>query len=117
MCSARWKKVSTHTSRSRSTFTRWRRCCRNCREKKNQQRHNKAQKAQNKFFICAFCAFLWLSRSGRRRRTSRLLHILLIPRQVSLHPIALVTRALDSVVLVWIDDKLCVDPETAKRLV
>src|SRR5688500_5390381 len=54
-------------------------------------------------------------RSARRARS--LLDVLLVPRQVALHPIALITRSLNAVVLVWIDNQLRVDPETAQRLV
>src|SRR5712692_1921983 len=46
-----------------------------------------------------------------------LLHILVIPRQVSFIAIANIARARDAVILVRIDDQLRVDAEAAQRLV
>src|SRR5829696_531561 len=58
-----------------------------------------------------------LLRCRSARWCSGLLDVLLVPRQVSFHPIALITRSLNAVVLVRIDDQLRVDPEAAQRLV
>src|SRR5215213_4694933 len=54
-------------------------------------------------------------RGTRWRRNP--LHVLVIPREIPLHPIALVARPLDAVVLVRIDNQLRINPETAQRLV
>jgi hypothetical protein len=58
-----------------------------------------------------------LLRCRGARRTGSLLHVLVIPGDVTLHPIALITRSLNAVVLVRIDDQLRVDAQTAQRLV
>src|SRR5262245_65811764 len=54
-------------------------------------------------------------RRGHRRR--RLLQILVVPCQISLEPVADVTRAADAVILVGINHELRLDAETAERLV
>src|SRR5215213_3551645 len=56
-------------------------------------------------------------RSGSRRWSDSFLHVFVVPREVALPTIALITRSLNAVVLVRIDDELCVDAETAQRLV
>src|SRR5215211_8424691 len=58
-----------------------------------------------------------LLRCRSARRSSSLLDELLVPRQVSLHPITLITGPINAVVLIWIDDQLRLDSETAQRLV
>src|ERR1051326_813015 len=58
-----------------------------------------------------------LLRGGSGCRSSRLLHVLVIPGQVTLPTIALITRPLNAVILVGIDDELRVDAETTQRLV
>src|SRR6185436_5794748 len=60
---------------------------------------------------------LWLFCSCRTRWTRRLLHILFIPGQVTLVTILLITRPLNSVKLVRVDNQLRVDTETAQCLI
>src|SRR5690349_3249438 len=50
-------------------------------------------------------------------RRLRLLQILVVPPQVSLVPVAHIARAGDAVVLVGIDDELCIDAQAAQRLI
>src|SRR6185369_15451439 len=45
------------------------------------------------------------------------LHVFLVPRQVTLHAVALVTRSLDAVILVRVNYQLCVDAKTPQRLI
>src|SRR6185503_17567972 len=45
------------------------------------------------------------------------LHVFVVPREIGLPTIALITRSLNAVVFVRIDDELRVDAETAQRLV
>ena len=44
-------------------------------------------------------------------------NVLVVPREVSLHPIALITRTLDAVVLIWIDDGVACRFQRLQRLV
>src|SRR6185503_12997866 len=58
-----------------------------------------------------------LLRSGSRRWRGGFLYVLVVPRKIALPTIALITRSLNAVVLVRIDDELCVDAETTQRLI
>src|SRR5215213_1724392 len=70
------------------------------------------------YHFVLLCAFLWQLTGGRSGRWAGGFHdVLVVPRQIPLHTIALVTRSLDAVVLVWIDDELSVDSQRTHRLV
>ena len=69
-------------------------------------------KAPSSFRLCP-----WLFRRCRARRSRRFLHVLLIPSQVTLVTILLITRSLNPVKFVRVNYQLRVDTEAAQSLI
>src|SRR5712671_788704 len=58
-----------------------------------------------------------LARCARDRYSRGVLYMFVIPRKVSLIPIADITRSRNSVELIRVDYQLCIYPQTSKRLI
>src|SRR5262245_48885483 len=65
----------------------------------------------------AFILHPCLFRSGCARWSRRLLHILLVPRQVSFHSIALVAGSLNAVKLIRVNNQLRIDSQASQCLI